>query len=71
MIQISFSTKFQEQVDVLSIIKDRVEFDDLAMVDETLNFDFLEELLTDLFLLDLGFFDDFDGKYHACFLVPT
>lgn len=55
---------------MLSIIENGVKFDDLAVIDKTLDFDLFEELLANFFLFDLGLFDDFDWKDHSCFLMP-
>jgi hypothetical protein len=60
-IELSICTEFEDDVDIDMIIKKPIHLDDVGMVDETLDFEFSDELLGDFLLLEQFLLDDFEG----------
>lgn len=52
MVELSSCTYFQQNIDVVGVLKASVHSDDIGMGDEHLNFDFPNELVYDFLLMD-------------------
>ncbi len=70
MVQLSTCAHFQDDVNVLIIIKVAVHLDDVGVVEVHLDLEFSDELLGDLLFHQKFFLDDFQRANEVYFLLP-
>lgn len=71
MIQLSPCAHLEDNVNVFFIIEITIHFDDIGMIEKYLNFEFSDELLSNLLLQNKFFLDYFECTYELWAFLPT
>ena len=69
--QLPSCADFKNYINVGMVIKKAIHFDDITMIQITLNFKLPYKLLNNFFFFDKFFFNDFQSKDKVCFFLPS
>lgn len=70
-VELSWWTDLKQQVNVVFVMEEAIEFDDVGVVQEHLDLEFSRQLVQDILLFDDFFGDCFHGAYEACEFVSS